>query len=288
MQQRASARETLCQLAERTDTEMRHIRAVATIAPAILFLAGPARADRATRENHALGVRLGDPEPPPPEPVPPPEEPPPSDGPGQPPTDAPPIATPIGPEKTPGIEPAPGAPTDPTTNETGKRIGVGVDALLVAPVSDFGDLTGPIAGPVLRFGYRVIPLLEIAIRGGYLFGTKKTTDGILTKVDILPLWLGARLFMWKPFVGPYVTLEGGMNSLLPTVDPAPTTVAAEKRTELRRRFGGNMGFGYLLSENLPIDLRAQVMLLNLIGQSADLEETINVGVSLGAGYTLQF
>ncbi len=267
---------------------MRHLRALAIVAPATFLFAlfaGPARADGAMPEKCAARVRNEDPEPPPPEPTPPAEPgAPPSDGP-QLPTDAP---TPIGPEKTPGIEPAPGAPTDPTTNESGKRIGVGVDALLVAPVRDFGDLTGPIAGLVLRFGYRVIPLLEIAVRGGYLFGTKKTTDGILTKVDILPLWGGARLFMWKPFVGPYVTLEAGMNSLLPKVDPAPTTLAAEKRSELRRRFGGNMGFGYLFSENLPIDLRAQVMLLNLIGQSDDLEETINVGVSLGAGYTLQF
>ena len=85
-----------------------------------------------------------------------------------------------------------------------------------------------------------------------------------------------------------VTLEAGMNSLLPTVDPLPTTVAAERRTELRRRFGGNMGFGWLFSENIPIDLRAQVMLLNLIGQNADVGETMNVGVSLSAGYTLQF
>ena len=266
---------------------MRHIRAVAMVAPAIVFFGVPALADGGSGGKFAVGVRFDDLEPPPPEPSAP-AEPPPSDGPAQRPTDAPAIATPIGPEKTPGIEPAPGAPTDPTTNETGKRVGVGVDALLVAPVSDFRDLTGPIAGPVLRFGYRVIPLLEIAVRGGYLFGTKKTTDGVLTKVDILPLWLGARLFMWKPFVGPYVTLEAGMNSLLPSVDPAPTTLAAEKRSELRRRFGGNMGFGYLFSENLPFDLRAQLMLLNLIGQSSDVQETINVGLSLGAGYTLQF
>ena len=261
---------------------MRHNRAIAMIATAIGVFGAPALAARADAEKSWVGMRLEEREPPP-------AEPPPTDTPGEAATaPAPPIATPIGPATTAGAEPLPGAPTDATTNETGKRIGVGIEAMFVAPVSDFRDLTGPIAGPVLRFGYRVLPILEIAIRGGYLFGTRKTVDGVLTKVDILPLWVGTRLFMWKPFVGPYVSLEGGMNSLLPTVDPAPTTASAEKRSELRRRFGGNMGLGYLVSEGLPIDLHAQVMLLNLIGQSSDLGETMNVAVSLGAGYTLQF
>lgn len=258
---------------------MRHIRALALVAAATVFFPRPALAEGSHVEKTAPGVRFDDPERPPPEPVPTP-----------PPSDAPPpaIAKPIGPAPTPGVEPAPGAPADPTTNETGKRIGVGVDALLVVPVGELADITGPIAGPVLRFGYRVIPLLEIAVRGGYLFGTKKTKDGVLSKVDILPLWVGARLFMYKPFVGPYATLEGGMNSLLPTLDPPPTTASADEATKLRRRFGGNIGLGWLFSENLPIDVRAQVMLLNLIGKSESLGERTNVGVSLGAGYTLQF
>ena len=261
---------------------MRHIRALAMVATAIVFFPGAALAEGERTEKAAHGVRFDDPEPPPPEPLP---------EPAAPPSDVPPkpeITTPIGPAPTPGVEPTPGAPTDPTTAETGKRIGVGIDALFVAPVGELADLTGPIAGPVLRFGYRVIPLLEIAVRGGYLFGTKKTKDGVLSKVDILPLWVGARLFMYKPFVGPYATLEGGMNSLLPTIDPPPTTASADEATKLRRRFGGNIGFGWLFSENLPIDVRAQVMLLNLIGQSDGMGEHTNVGVSLGAGYTLQF
>ena len=254
------------------------------VATAMAFFPLPALADEERTEKAALGVRFDDPEPPPPDATPPLAPAPPSSEPAPPPQ----IATPIGPAPTPGIEPAPGAPTDTTSAESGKRIGVGVDALLVVPVGELADLTGPIAGPVVRFGYRVIPLLEIAVRGGYLFGTKKTRDGVRTKVDILPLWVGARLFMYKPFVGPYGTLEGGMNSLLPTLDPPPTTARGDEPTKLRRRFGANIGFGWLFSENIPVDVRAQVMLLNLIGQSDALGEHTNVGVSLGAGYTLQF
>jgi hypothetical protein len=271
MQQPATARDTLCHFAGPTDTEMRHIRALAKITSVLAALAvtGAARDARADDAPAA--------ETPAPSDAPPSQEIPPNLP-----------AEPITPPRTPGNEPAPGAPTDPTTNDTGKRIGVGVDALLVAPVGDFAESTGPLAGPVLRFGYRVIPLLEIALRAGYLFGTKKTRDGVLTKIDVLPLWVGARLFMWKPFVGPYAALEAGMNSLLPTVDPPPTTPSAERQSELRRRFGANIGFGYLISQDVPVDVRAQVMLLNLIGRSDDLSETMNVGVSLGAGYTLQF
>ena len=196
---------------------------------------------------------------------------------------------PIPPAPAPGKEPAPGAPSDPSTNEADKRIGVGIDALFVVPVGNFSDETGAIAGPVLRFGYRVIPMLEIALRAGYIFANKRTTSpGVKSKVDILPLWLGARLFLWKPFVGPYVALEGGMNTHLPTQDPTPAVAGGDKLTELRRRFGGNVGAGYLLSPDLPIDVRAQVMLLNLIGQDAALKESLNVGVSLSAGYTFQF
>jgi hypothetical protein len=203
-------------------------------------------------------------------------------------TQAEPSAPPIPPPPPAGKEPAPGAPSDPSTNEADKRIGVGVDALLVAPLGDLASSTGPIVGPVLRFGYRVVPILEIALRGGYLFGTKVTEHGAISRVDVLPLWLGARLFLWKPFVGPYLAVEGGMNSFLPTVDSPPSIPDGKKHTELRRRFGGNLGAGVLVSEHLPLDIRAQVMLLNLIGQDAALDENLNVAVSLSAGYTFQF
>lgn len=204
------------------------------------------------------------------------------------PAEAPPSIDTETPEGPGLIEPAPGSPADPTTNETGKRIGVGVDALFVYPIAELGELTGPLGGPVVRFGYRVIPRLELALRAGYLFGSTRRVAGADVKVDILPLWLGARFFPWRPFKGPYAALEGGMNSILPDISPPPTTRTAERFVELRRRFGGNVGVGWLFSEKLPIDLRFQVMFLNLIGTSEDLNEGRNVAMSLGAGYTLQF
>lgn len=185
-------------------------------------------------------------------------------------------------------QPAPGSPSDLSTNETGKRIGVGVDAVLLFPLAEYGELGGPAGGPIVRFGFRVVPRLEIALRAGYLYGSKRFRNGLETKVDILPLWVGARFFPWEPFKGPYVALEGGMNSLLPELDPAPTTATQARFENLRRRFGGNLGIGWLFSEKLPIDARLEVMLLNLIGRDDDLNEGLNVAVSLSAGYTLQF
>ncbi|MDB4943619.1 MAG: hypothetical protein JWP97_3153 [Labilithrix sp.] len=236
------------------------MRAAATITFALLALARTARADT--------------PETPPP---------PPSDTPAEAPGS-------IDPEHPagPGVDPAPGSPADPTTNETGKRIGVGVDALFVLPLAELGETTGPLGGPVLRFGYRVVPRLELALRAGYLFGIARRSAGADVRVDILPLWVGARFFAWRPFKGPYVALEGGMNSILPKISPPPTTRTAERFVELRRRFGGNVGAGWLFSEKLPIDVRVQVMVLNLIGRNEDLNEGLNVALSVGAGYTLQF
>lgn len=221
-----------------------------------------------------------------------PEPPPPIDVPDQPvPSDTPaesPATIDTEPATGPFDQPAPGSPGDLTTNETGKRIGVGVEAMLVFPLAEYGELGGPAGGPIVRFGFRVVPRLEVALRAGYIYGSKRFRNGVNTKVDILPLWIGARFFAWQPFKGPYAALDVGMNSLLPEFDPAPTTADQERFENLRRRFGGNVGVGWLFSEKLPVDVRVQVMLLNLIGRSDDLNEGLNVAVSLSAGYTLQF
>jgi hypothetical protein len=115
-----------------------------------------------------------------------------------------------------------------------------------------------------------------ARRGRRLFRTKKTQNGVLTRMEALPLWRGARLFVWKPSIGPYVALEGGMNAYLPSFESPPAIPDGKKHTELQRRFGGNLGVGGLVSEHLSLDIRAQVMLLNLIGQDAPLSKSLNV------------
>lgn len=246
----------------------------------------------------ALAAAPGDPatpatSPPPPS-DPPPADPPPAD---QPPAVDPNVPTespeekgaPVPPEPSPGITPAPGAPSDPTTNEADKRIGVGIDAVFVWPVGDFANSTGALGGPLLRFGYRVVPTIELSVRAGYLFAVSKDQGGgVVSKLDVLPVWLEARWLFLNPFSGPYATLSGGVNMYVPTVTPPIPGARGDLVTATRNRLGANAGAGYILSKDLPIDLRAQVMLFNLIGQDERLNETEDIGVAFTAGYTLQF
>lgn len=196
---------------------------------------------------------------------------------------------PTPPPPTPGITPLPGAPSDPSTNEADKRIGVGIDGMFLLPLGNYADQTGPLVGPVLRFGYRFVPRLETSIRAGYLFAIAKDQgNGVRTSLDLMPIWLELRLFLTNAFIGPYVSAAFGMNMYLPLVEPPLPGPQGDKITELRRRFGANLGFGYVVSSSFPIDVRAQLIMPNLIGQDAALKEKTHIGVSLGIGYTLQF
>lgn len=196
---------------------------------------------------------------------------------------------PTPPPPTPGITPLPGAPSDPSTNEADKRIGVGIDGMFLVPLGNYGDQTGPLVGPVLRFGYRFIPWLETSVRAGYLFAIAKDQGkGVRTSLDLMPIWLEVRAFLASPFVGPYVAVNFGMNMYLPLVQPPLPGPEGDKVTQLRRRFGANLGVGYVVSSSFPIDVRAQLVVLNLLGQDAALKEKTDIGVSLGIGYTLQF
>lgn len=200
-----------------------------------------------------------------------------------------PSSTLIPPEPTPGITPAPGAPADPSTNEADKRIGIGMDLTLLIPVGALADATGPSLGPVVRFGYRVFPALEVAMRAGYLFAASKSQGGgVVARFDVLPVWLFARLFLLNPFVGPYVAADLGMNLYLPLREPPLPGPAGDAITEGRWRFGANVGAGYLISTSFPFDLRAQLLMLNLGGQHDKLNEKTHLGIGFSAGYTLQF
>jgi hypothetical protein len=196
---------------------------------------------------------------------------------------------PIPPEPTPGVTPVPGSPADPSTNEADKRIGLGIDAVFLFPFGELADATGVLVGPLVRFGYRVLPSLETSLRAGYLFAyTKDQPGGVRTKLDLLPVWIEARWFIIEQFTGPYAAIAGGLNMYLPTIEPPIPGPAGDRVTELRVRGGVNVGAGFVLSASLPIDLRAQILLPNLIGRDDALKEMTHFGVSLSVGYTFQF
>lgn len=166
----------------------------------------------------------------------------------------------------------------PAPSAEDKKIAVGADLLFVLPVGTMSNLTGPMIGPVLRGGYRIIPPLELTARLGYLFAFGKSQGaGVSTSVTDVPLWLGARYFVQDWPAGPYAAAEIGMN-FLTAHTPGPSYGDT--------RAGFNLGVGYVVSKDLPIDLRLQFSYLNLIGAGSN-EGTL-LGIGLSAGYSLFF
>jgi hypothetical protein len=181
------------------------------------------------------------------------------------------------PAPAPANEPAPAASADDD-----KKIGLGLDLQFLLPLGDFADASGPHIGPVLRFGYRVMPPLELTLRAGYLLDFGKSVGPVTLKYNIVPIHVGARYFFMDPYAGVYGAAEIGANLLMPSIDPEIPGVKLDSQT----RFGFNLGAGYVISKELPIDIRAQFSYLNLLGTESGEKSAFGLGISVG--YTLQF
>lgn len=221
---------------------------------------------------------------------------------------APPVYAPPA-EPLPALPPPPdAAPSPPTLPRPGeaspepdadsKRLGVGLDALLLIPVGRLSDATGVLIGPLLRVGYRITPRVELGLRAGFLFGFNRgqtADDGTTyaTSQTLIPIWLGGRYFFMRPNAGLYARAEVGLNLLQGHFhadgDPLGDTSSLEK---VHARFGFDVGAGYVLSEKLPIDIHAQFTYLNLAGNQTDAETNASddpfLGIGIGVGYTLSF
>jgi hypothetical protein len=180
---------------------------------------------------------------------------------------------------------APGAPTDASTNEDDKKIGIGVEGQFLLPLGDLGDFTGPLIGPIVRFGYRVTPPLELTARTGYLFGLSKDTGGISTSLSIIPIWAGARYFFMDPYAGLYGAAELALN-----LGSSKVEFLGQSQSTGATRIGFNIGAGYVISKELPIDIRAQFSMINLLLKDdvAGQSEKTQFALGLSAGYTFQF
>jgi hypothetical protein len=190
------------------------------------------------------------------------------------------------------------SPPSSSSEGSGKKIGLGGDLQFGLPIGDLGDVTGPQIGILLRGGYRVIPPLELTLRIGYLHGLSKTIAStprgdISGSLSNIPIWAGARYFILQPDAGLYAGAEIGANIM-----NASTEAGGSSASKGLTRFGFNVGAGYVISPELPIDIRAQFSMLNLIGKD-NSTETVAPGVTvttdessflmlgLSVGYTFQ-
>jgi len=167
-----------------------------------------------------------------------------------------------------------------------KKITVGADLLFVLPVGNLHDVSGPQIGPLLRGGYRVMPQLEVTARIGYLFAFSTTQNingnNISLSVSDFPIWLGARYFVTEAPAGPYAAAELGMNFLIANAS-GNVNGQNQSQSTVDTRAGFNLGVGYVLSKDLPIDVRLQYSYLNLIGAVSN--EGGIMGIGLSAGYS---
>ena len=181
-------------------------------------------------------------------------------------------------------EPAPAAGGDDD-----KKMGLGVEAQFLLPLGDLGDVTGPLVGPLVRFGYRVTPPLELTVRTGYLFGLSKEIGPFKSSLSIIPVWAGARYFFMDPHAGLY-----GAGELALNLGSFSAEAGGQSQSTGFTRIGFNAGLGYVISKELPIDIRAQFSMINLLLKDdksvggISVSEPTQFAVGLSAGYTFSF
>ena len=179
------------------------------------------------------------------------------------------------------------APTADSGGSDDKKMTLGIDAQFMLPIGDLADATGPQIGPLVRFGYRVIPALELTGRVGYLFGLSKTqgtlpiVGEVKSSLSNIPIWVGARYFFMDAPAGLYGAAEIAINLMSFKAEAGGSSNSTSATRE-----GVNLGVGYVISKELPIDIRAQFSVLNLLGKETNESSFTAIGVS--AGYSFFF
>ncbi|MGH7294435.1 MAG: outer membrane beta-barrel protein [Polyangiaceae bacterium] len=167
-----------------------------------------------------------------------------------------------------------------------KKITVGGDLQFVLPIGDMANFTGPQIGVLLRGGYRVIPPLELTGRIGYLFGLDKSQgNGLSKNFSNIPIWVGARYFFMDAPAGLYGAAEVGLNAQTAHASGNVGGVSVSGSAGATRE-GFNIGAGYVVSQDLPIDIRVQFSDFNLLGTNSGEKAELGIGVS--AGYCFFF
>lgn len=167
-----------------------------------------------------------------------------------------------------------------------KKIVLGGDAQFMLPLnSDFSNASGPWIGVLAHGGYRIMPALELTGRIGYLAGLSKsqTIAGTTVSESIsdIPIWVGARYYFMDAPAGLYGAAEIGINAMT-----AHASVGGISGSTGVTREGFNIGAGYVISQDLPIDIRVQLMYLNLLGTESNEKADLGLGISAGYSFFL--
>jgi len=137
-------------------------------------------------------------------------------------------------------------------------------------------------GPLVRVGFQATKNLELGMRGGYLYGLDKDIGGgTVTALSSVPIVATVRWFFVREAVGPYASLDAGVNLLRRRYRTTSESNVLDLDFHASENHWAPMatfGAGAVLSRRYPIDLRAQVSALDL--------HTIAVGAA--AGFPIYF
>jgi hypothetical protein len=171
-----------------------------------------------------------------------------------------------------------------------KKIVVGGDAQFLLPLtSDFSNASGPWIGVLVHGGYRLTPALELTARAGYLAGLSKSASQSVAgqtfsasySISDIPVWVGARYYLMNAPAGLYGAAEIGFNFM-----SVSYSAGGQSASSGATREGFNIGAGYVISPDLPIDIRVQLSYLNLLGTNSG--ESADLGLGISAGYSFFF
>lgn len=119
---------------------------------------------------------------------------------------------------------------------------VGVDAAVVLPLGDYGDVATLALGPLARAEFPVAPRLAITARAGVLYHlTKSDYDGSLW---FIPIYGGARYSLGAGPDGPYLAGELGITIAYARADTGFGT-ASDSDSKLGGSFGAGLRRGAL-------------------------------------------
>jgi hypothetical protein len=175
-------------------------------------------------------------------------------------------------------------PSKTQARHDAKRFVVARDFAIVMPVGALSDESAAMYGPLVRLGFHVNDSFEVGVRFGYLRGFDKEVDGVTGSLSSLPITATTRWFPLGDRSGPYAGAELGANVFRQVFSPRTSfwDVSADATWV---RPSANVGFGWVWSRALPMDLRAQIASLDLFGKGGP---TGSLMVGLTAGWSFFF
>lgn len=170
------------------------------------------------------------------------------------------------------------APTVEVGSEKGQA-GVGADLAFFLPISELGDLTGPLIGALVKVEYPLTPALELTGRVGYLHGLTKENGLAKSSWSDIPIWVGARYFFGGHREGAYVAGETGLNYLTfkmesPAQNLGFITIPAMDVSDSEMKLGLNAAIGYKVND---LDFRFQAAILSI----GDFSDMMTLGLTVG-------